>query len=209
LKEIRVNGIDVTDHPLPFGRSNQSLSDVEVTLTDRINMLNGTVGDDRALPAPGSHVLVFSTDRTRWYQSSRFLRHRRADADGRFSVVGLPLGTYYAAALARLPADGDDAWQDPEFLTTIAPRASTITLVEGETRALNLRLPAIARLAAHRLPAHARLRSRRRKRGREQLAHLVQPPVRVDALSRCALADSFSGSPPRGSRAILRQLPES
>jgi hypothetical protein len=38
LKEIRVNGIDVTDLPLPFGRSNQSLSDVEVTLTDRINV---------------------------------------------------------------------------------------------------------------------------------------------------------------------------
>jgi hypothetical protein len=141
LKEIRVNGIDVTDRPLPFGRSNQSLSDVEITLTDRINVLNGTVGDNRALSAPGSHVLVFSTDRARWYESSRFLRHARVDADGRFSVVGLPFGIYHAAALARLPAEGENAWQDPDFLTTIAQRASTVALGEGETRALNLRLP--------------------------------------------------------------------
>jgi hypothetical protein len=141
LKEIRVNGIDVTDRPLPFGRSHQSMSDVEVTLTDSLNMLKGTVADDRARPSPGSHVLVCSTDRTRWYPSSRFLRHATSDADGRFSVVGLPFDHYFAAALAQLPSDGEDAWQDADFLTTIAPRASTVTLIEGETHALNLRLP--------------------------------------------------------------------
>jgi len=48
---------------------------------------------------------------------------------------------FFSILLARLPADGDDAWQDPAFLTTIAARASTVTLIEGETDALNLRLP--------------------------------------------------------------------
>ena len=41
LKEIRVRGIDVTDRPLAFGTTDQSLADVEVVLTDRINELSG------------------------------------------------------------------------------------------------------------------------------------------------------------------------
>ena len=46
LKAIRINGIDVTDRPLVFGRPDQSMTDVEVVLTDRINQLTGTITDD-------------------------------------------------------------------------------------------------------------------------------------------------------------------
>ena len=41
LKQILVNGVDVTDTPLPFGSKSQSLSDVEVVLTDRITEIAG------------------------------------------------------------------------------------------------------------------------------------------------------------------------
>ena len=140
LKEIRVNGIDVTDRPLPFGRTDQSLTDVEVVLTDRVNQLNGTIADDRARPVPGSSVIVFSTDRGRWYPASRFLRRAVAGSEGAFTVAGLPFGSYYAAAVAQPPADGEDAWQDPEFLDSLASRASTVTLGDGQKVFLGLRL---------------------------------------------------------------------
>jgi len=142
LKEIRVNGIDIADRPLSFGRKNQSVADVEVVLTDRVNELNGTIVDDRGRPAVGSRVIMFSTDRDRWYPASRFLRAAGAAADGAFTVIGLPFGSYYAAAVARLPAEGEDAWQDSEFLGALVSRASTVTLGDGQKTSVSLRLPA-------------------------------------------------------------------
>ena len=140
LKEIRARGIDVTDRVLAFGRTDQSLSGVEVLLTDRINELTGTIADDRGRSVPGAMVIVFSTDRSRWYPASRFMRRAVAGSDGRFAVAGLPFGSYYAATVARPPAGGDDAWQDPQFLESLMPAASTVTLSEGDKQVLNLRL---------------------------------------------------------------------
>jgi hypothetical protein len=141
LKEIRVNGIDATDRPLDFGRANQSLADVEVVLTDRVSELAGTVADDRGAPAAGARVIVFSTDRARWYPASRFLRIATAGADGTFTTVGLPFGSYYAAAMAALPPGGDDGWQDPQVLESLVPRASSVTVRDGEKQMLSMRLP--------------------------------------------------------------------
>lgn len=51
LKAVRLNGIDVTDTPLPFGTKDQSISGLEVILTDQISELSGTVTDG-AWPRP-------------------------------------------------------------------------------------------------------------------------------------------------------------
>jgi len=47
--------------------------------------------------------------------------------------------------VARLPLDGEDAWQDPEFLDALIPRASTITITEGQQLSLSARVAADAR----------------------------------------------------------------
>jgi hypothetical protein len=140
LKEIRVNGIDATDRPLAFGRADQSLADVEVVLTDRINTVSGTIVDDHGRAAPAAKVVVFSPDRDRWYPTSRYLRAASAGADGAISLSGLPTGNYYAAAVPALPSDGDDAWQDPAFLDSLLAHAITFTLGEGQQQVLNLKL---------------------------------------------------------------------
>jgi hypothetical protein len=142
LKEIRVNGIDATDRSIAFGRNDQSLADVEVMLTDRINEVSGTIADDHDRPVPASYLVVFSTDRDRWYPGSRFLRRTGAGNLGIITLAGLPPGSYYAAAVAQLPADGEDAWQDPAYLESLIPRASTIAFGEGQKQILNLKLPA-------------------------------------------------------------------
>jgi hypothetical protein len=138
LQDIRVRGIDVTDRPLPFGRREQSLSGVDVTLTDRITELTATIVNDKTDGMQGAAVVVFATDRSRWYPASRFMRKTTAGPDGAFSVVGLPFGSYYVAVVARLPFGGDDDWQDPAFLDSLLPRASTITLVEGQKQTVKL-----------------------------------------------------------------------
>jgi hypothetical protein len=142
LKEIRASGIDVTDRALPFGTKEQSLADVEIVLTDRISQVAGTITDERGRPVTGASVVVFATDRERWYEASRYLQIAAVKADGTFMIAGLPFGSYYAVPLAELPAGGGDAWQDPDFLASLIPRASTLTVGLGQTAAVNLRLPA-------------------------------------------------------------------
>lgn len=144
LKEIRVRDIDVTDRALAFGTRDQSLADVEVVLTDRLSSVSGTIVDDRAHPVPWSYLVLFSTDRDRWYSGSRFLRRATAGADGAIALAGLPAGSYYAAAVSQLPADGIDAWQEPAYLESLVPGASTVSLSDGEKRVLNLKMPAAA-----------------------------------------------------------------
>jgi len=131
LEAVRVNGIDVTDRPLAFGLANQSVTDVEVVLTDRVTTVTGTITDDRRRPAPGARLIIVSTDHDRWYPGSRFMWTAVAGSDGTATLVGLPAGTYYAAAIVRIPVQGDDAWQDPILLDGLVPRASTLTLTEG------------------------------------------------------------------------------
>ena len=140
--EIRVNGIDVTNRPLPFGSANQSLSDVEVVLTDRFNVLKGTVLDDRNAPSPSTHVIVFAVDRTRWYPGSRLVRIASTGTDGTFSIEGLPDDSYYVAVTVGLPDDGEDGWQDPAFLDSLRSIASTVTLSGNATRTITPRLSA-------------------------------------------------------------------
>ena len=140
LKEVRVRGVDLIDRPIVFGRSDQSLTDVEVVLTDRLTELAGTVIDDRRRPVARSPVIVFSTDRSQRYAASRFMSRTSGDANGRFSVRGLPFGSYYVVAMVRLPFSGDDDWQDPTFLESILPRASSVVIGEAQTQLLTLRV---------------------------------------------------------------------
>jgi hypothetical protein len=139
LEEVRVHGVDVTDRALPFGRPNQSLTDVEVVLTDRPSELTGTVTDDHGKPAAAALVIVCSTDRDQWYPDSRFERAVRSGASGQFRLTGLPFGTYYVVAMRTAPDGGDEAWQDPEVLAGLILRASTLTIAGSEKRSVRLR----------------------------------------------------------------------
>ena len=138
LREVRVRGADGTDRPIVFGRRDQSLSDIEIVLTDRISRLDGTVVDGERRGVARAEVMVFSTDRTQWYAASRFMRRTIADAEGKFSVSGLPFGSYYAVALARLPFATDEEWQDPAFLDSVTRRASSVLVGEGQMQPLVL-----------------------------------------------------------------------
>jgi hypothetical protein len=55
-------------------------------------------------------------------------------------VAGLPSGTYYVLAVARIPTDGVGAWQDVQFLESLVPQATTVTVLDGQRAQLALRL---------------------------------------------------------------------
>jgi len=140
LREIRSSGINITDRVLPFGTAHDSVRDVEVVLTDRVSELTGSVRDDRSRPIASATIVVFSTDRSLWYPQSRHIQRQRSEADGRFSMSGLPAGQYYAASVRNVPADGDEAWQEPSFLESLIPGAQNVLVSEGTRASTSFRL---------------------------------------------------------------------
>jgi hypothetical protein len=141
LEAVRVNGVDVVDDVITFGTSKESLTDVEVVLTNRGPSVGGTVADAQGRPVTDYTVVMFATDEQRWYQRSRFMNFTRPKHDGTFTVAGLAPGEYYVAAVDSLQgAEGWGEWQDPEFLRSIAPGATPVTLGDGQAASLALRL---------------------------------------------------------------------
>jgi protocatechuate 3,4-dioxygenase beta subunit len=136
VKAIRVNGTDVTDSPLDVG--SQGVSGVEIEMTNRLQEVSGTVTDADGKPVADYAVVVFAQDRSRWVASfNRYGATVRPGADGRFKLVTLPAGDYYAIALDRSDAiEG----QDPEFLEGLTRLATTVSLASGDTRTLELKL---------------------------------------------------------------------
>jgi hypothetical protein len=128
ISRVVVNGLDAIDAVMPFGAESQSLTDVQLLMTNQITRLTGTVTD------AGGAVIAFTEDRDRWYQGSRFLAAARATPAGRFSIAGLPAGNYLVIAIDRMP-DGDE-WEDPTFLGPLAARATRVKLTEGEPRTI-------------------------------------------------------------------------
>jgi hypothetical protein len=141
VKSIHAGGADITDTPIPFGRQDQSLTDVEVVMTNRGAEAAGTVTDARGQTVPGCTVLVFAVDRDRWQRYSRFVKAARCEGDGTFSVRGLPTAEYFVAAVDRLEgSDTSGEWEDPAVLESLLPYASRVSLSEGQTASTSLRL---------------------------------------------------------------------
>ena len=141
LKAVIANGIDVTDTPLTFGTREASLTGVEIILTKNTARVSGSVTDEGGRPVTDYTAIVFARDPDRWYQGSRFWKFTRPRQDGTFAIPDLPAGEYYVAAVDWMQGtEGFGEWQDPAFLHSIAPRATRVTLAEGQSVSMTPRL---------------------------------------------------------------------
>src|SRR5262249_31264718 len=84
-------------------------------------------------------VIVFAEDRALRAGPSRFIAAGRPNQTGEFAIGGLPPGRYFAAAVDYLQP-GDE--RDLDLLARIEPDATRVTLGEGETRNVTLKLTA-------------------------------------------------------------------
>jgi hypothetical protein len=140
-KAVRLYGRDVTDTPLPFGTKDESLTNVEVVVTNRAREIVGTVTDGRGQPIADYTVIVFAVDPRLWYAQSRFMAFARPGPDGAFAIRGLPPANYFAVAVDRMQGtEGFGEWQDPMFLDAMTPRAARVTVTEGRKLSVTLRL---------------------------------------------------------------------
>jgi hypothetical protein len=139
LKSVVIRGQEQVDSPFDFGASG-TFSDIEVLISAFGATVTGRVTDDRAAPVRDCAVVVFSTFRDRWSALSRWVKTtEHPSSEGTFTVRGLPPGDYWVAAIERR----DSAFEptaDPDLLESLSSRAVRITLGEGQSQDLTLRL---------------------------------------------------------------------
>jgi hypothetical protein len=136
IRAVRYRGQDITDSGFEF-RANENISDLEVELTNRETTLSGLVTNARGAAVKDYAVVVFPRDRDKWTVGMRYLKTGRPDQDGRFKVSGLPPGDYYAVALDYVDST---EWTDPEYLDRIRSKATDVSINEGESKSVDLRI---------------------------------------------------------------------
>lgn len=124
-----VNGRDASVVPVDLEAND--LGGAMISFTDKPSEFSGDVSVDTGSPEAIS-VLVFPSDPSAWVgygSSSRRFSSTRVGKDGKFRVMNLPAGEYFAVAIAdRLAND----WQNPRFLESLAPEATRVRVRDSE-----------------------------------------------------------------------------
>jgi hypothetical protein len=136
VKAILQDGRDVSDTVFDL-RVGESLTGLDVVVTDRINTVSGQLTDDKGAPLADGTIIVFATDPDKWMEDSRFVRSVRPDQQGKYQIRGLPPGEYFGVAIDYVE---EGTWNDPEYLESIRGLAQRFTLGDADTHALMLKL---------------------------------------------------------------------
>lgn len=136
VKAILQNGRDVSDAPLEM-RNGETLSNLQIVVTDKVNIVSGQLTDAKGAPATDGTIIVFATDADRWAEDSRFVRSARPDQEGKYQIRGLPPGEYLAVAIDYVE---EGMWNDPEYLESVRRHGQRLKLGENGTQAVALKL---------------------------------------------------------------------
>jgi hypothetical protein len=111
------------------------------TVRSSAGAIAGHVTDAHSKPIDSYSVIVFSTDRTKWFPDSRSVMVARPAQDGGFEVVGLAPGEYWVAAVDAIPVNQNlGEWGRPEVLERLSTRATRVMLAARERYMTVLRL---------------------------------------------------------------------
>lgn len=137
LKAVTLNGDNITDKPIEF-KGTEEITGLQILVTDRVTEVNGKVTDAKGEPTRDYTVIIFPEDSSKWGFPSRYIRSGRADQDGLFKIRALPSDEPYLAVAVDYLEDGEGG--DPEFLQQMKERATRLSIGDGETKALDLKL---------------------------------------------------------------------
>jgi len=99
------------------------------------------LASDGLKPADDYFVVVFPVSRDERWTGSRRVKLARSAVGGEFRVAALPSGDYFVAAVSRIVGARDGGeWQNPDVLLQLEARAERITVSEGQTANVSLRL---------------------------------------------------------------------
>lgn len=135
LQQVTINGLDVTDVPIDLPAA--PLDGVEVVLTDRLSHITGAVITGRGTPAGRVSVVAFADDSTRWSRGTRFIGRTESDSQSRFSIDGLPAGSYRVIAVPDLERGMET---DRQMLDTWHAAAVQVIVRDGVSHEVTLRI---------------------------------------------------------------------
>jgi hypothetical protein len=139
VKAILYNDREISESPIEL-RSGEEMSNVQIVITNQVTTVTGVLADDKGAPLTDGTVIVFAGDSDKWTEDSRFVRSARPDQQGQYQIKGLPAGEYLAVAIDYVQ---EGMWNDPDFLESLRRYAQRVTLGEGDTRALTLKLTTV------------------------------------------------------------------
>jgi hypothetical protein len=134
VKNVMYRGQDITDTGLEAD-SGQRLGGIGITLTNRATEVSGTVRDGDGRVAPEARVLFVPVPAGLWPIASRRYARATTDADGQYSVRGLPPGAYKVMAALEL---GDRDVYRRDILRAVRDRGVAITLETERARVVDL-----------------------------------------------------------------------
>jgi beta-lactamase regulating signal transducer with metallopeptidase domain len=134
VKSVRLDGIDVTETAFELVPGDRRRLDI--TLTDRVSRLSGTVTDRAARPVSNALVVIFPEERARW-NNTRSIRTTFSHQQGRYELDAIPISRYRVVAVTSLPRN---AWNDPDVLARLWPSASPVSLDEIGQKTVHLRI---------------------------------------------------------------------
>jgi hypothetical protein len=129
-------GVDHADVPIDV-RVGQNTPPLTVTLTSRPTELAGTLQDAGGRPATAFTMVAFATDTKVWGSQSRRVQVTRPADDGKFSIMNLPAGEYFLAAVTGVE---DGQLNDARFLSTLVPAATRVTITDGQRTVQDLKI---------------------------------------------------------------------
>ena len=119
------------------GKAGEELSGIQIVLSDRVTSVSGQLADEKGSAISDATVVVFAADAEKWFDGSRYVRAARPDAQGQYTIKGLPPGDYLAVAMDYVQ---DGMWNDPEYLESIRRYGQKLALTDGESRTISLKL---------------------------------------------------------------------
>ena len=140
LDAVKLGERDITDTPWDVPTGGRDLSGLELVITKEASTLDGSVSTFAGKPTNDATVVIFSEEAERWMPGSRFVRMARPNAEGQFSIAGLPAGSYFAVAKDFIE---EGQWEDKEFLESVRSEAVRVTLTRGGSETVSLKLPAV------------------------------------------------------------------
>jgi hypothetical protein len=78
VQSIQFDGRDVTDAAIE-GRSGDVLTGVQIVVTNKVNVVAGSITDAKGAATSDGTVLVFADDAQKWMEDSRFVQSARPD----------------------------------------------------------------------------------------------------------------------------------
>lgn len=138
VRSVVWNGQDYTHRPFDAAAS-PSISEVRVTLTNRVGKISGAVKERAAA------VILFPADPTAWTSYGLYptmFKNGFTANDGSYSFTGLPAGDYYVLAVEP---SNRMAWLEPGFFARMAGAASRLSVGWGESQTANLSIVAVKR----------------------------------------------------------------